>query len=238
MVSEEVEDLSFFCALYHREQREKEGLEALHELIALDPVFDKHRRGLFQVIYKSVIDSLRNSLRVLTDYQNFEAERGRSGHVVFLTSKRESLSRQLLAHSRDAVSAIDTALLPNSGDSQTTVFFHKLKGDFYRYMAEHSDESDAIAAGNSAEDSYTTALAIANEALPSHDTVRLALVLNAAIFKYEIRKDTEIATEMLERAVGEHEGNVPEMDSETQREFFEIIAIIRQNLEVWADGNL
>jgi hypothetical protein len=43
---------------------------------------------------------------------------------------------------------------------------------------------------------------------------------------------------MLQREVGQCEGNVPEMDFDGKKEFLEILRIITQNFEVWADGNL
>jgi 14-3-3 protein epsilon len=238
MSAEEIEDLCFFCSLSQHLKREKEGLDAINELIALDPVFDKQRRGLFQAAYKLVIDPLRNNLRVLSEFQEFEAERGRSEHAAFLAAKRDRLSRQLLSHSKDAIAAIDGALLPNASDQQMIVFFQKLKGDFYRYQAEYSDETDAIAAGNSAEEAYTMALGVAGESLSHCDPVRLALVLNAAIFKYEIRKDLEVASDMLERAIAECERQSHDLPDEAKEEVDDLVGYMKQNLGSWSEGNV
>jgi 14-3-3 protein epsilon len=236
MSAEEIEDLCFFCTLYQHLKREKEGIDAVHELIAIDPVFDRQRRGLFQAVYKLVIDPLRSSLRVLSEYQELEAGRGRGDHAALLAAKRDRALRQLLSHSKDAIAAIDSALLPNAGDARAAVFFHKLKGDFYRYMAEYADETDAVAAGNAAEEAYAAALAVAGQALQDCDPVRLALVLNAAIFKCDIRKDTGTAAEMLEGAIAACERKPPDLPEEARAEAEELIRFMKQNLMAWGDG--
>jgi 14-3-3 protein epsilon len=230
-----VEDLIYMCTLYHREQRDKEALEALNELIGLDPVFDKSRRVLFQAIYKLVIDSLRDTLNTVHQYYESDVENNRVDQASLLQRKKEELCSKLIFFARDAITSIDQQLLPNASDPQMIVFFHKLKGDLFRYIAEFSDDTDSLAAGNSGEESYTLAFDYAESNLPRNDPVRMSLILNAAVFRYEIRKDPESATDMLEHALKEFEGDFSELGDEDQQEVFETLEIMRGNLQVWMD---
>jgi 14-3-3 protein epsilon len=233
-MAEAVEELIELCSLYHREQRDREALEGIGQLIELDPVFDKRRSNLFHAIYKMVIDSIRDVLSIISHCTEIEEQRNHTGHVALLQTKHEELCRKLISFSKEAVGLIDQYLLPNANDVQLQVFFLKLKGDLWRYIAEFSEENESISAGNSAESSYTVAFEVAVN-LPACDPVKMSLHLNAAVFKYDIKKDIESASEMLERAIDEIDGGLARVSQEWQNELLEIQRIMRQNLEMWAD---
>ena len=42
----------------------------------------------------------------------------------------------------EILSLLDKHLIPSSNDNETKVFYHKMKGDYYRYLAEFSKQSD------------------------------------------------------------------------------------------------
>ena len=231
----EIEDLIYFCTLYYGEKRDKEALESIRQLVEIDPHFDKRRRILFQAIYKQVIDSIRTSLLTVTSYYESNVESGQTARAEMLRQRKEELIDKLLPLCKEAISYVDDLLLPNADDAQMAVYFHKLKGDLYRYIAEYSDETDSVSAAKSGEESYTDALNIAGQNLPKEDPVYLSLILNAAVFRYEIRKEKEIATEMLNSAIGEI-ANYESMSPSTQDEVDNVIEIMKQNLKIWTDG--
>ncbi|OHT01443.1 DNA damage checkpoint protein rad25 [Tritrichomonas foetus] len=230
----EIEDLIYFCTLFHNEKRDKEALETIKQLIEIDPHFDKVRRVLFQAIYKQVIDSMRNSLLTITSYYDSNVEANRSDRAAMLIEKKEELINKLIPLCKEAIAQIDESLLPNAVDVQMAVYFQKFKGDLYRYIAEYSDETDSVAAANSGEECYREALSVAAQNLPGCDPVRLSLILNAAVFRYEIRKEKDIATEMLTTTVNEIEG-APDMSPSSANETENVLSIMRENLRLWAD---
>jgi 14-3-3 protein epsilon len=234
-MSSEEDDLVYFCRLYHTEHRDREAVSSLRELIGTNPVFDWDRGILFQAVYKMVIDSLRDTLNVLTQYYDIELEHGHASKVSLLAGKKEELCRQLIRQSREALQTIDRDLLPNAVDPHMVVFFHKLCGDLYRYVAEYSDDTESVAAANDAEVSYTQAFQVADISLTICHPIRMGLVLNAAVFKYQIRKDIHGATEMLLAAEKDIETSTDQFSDNSARQLEEIARIIRQNLEAWAD---
>jgi 14-3-3 protein epsilon len=234
MTRDSLDDLIYFCTVYHREQRDKEALEALNELIDLDPAFDNTRRILFQAIYKLVIDSIRETLNVVQPFYDSEVQNNRVDHASFLHRQKDELCRKLIVVARDGITAISQQLLPNATEPQMVVFFQKMKGDLYRYIAEFSDESESIAAGNAGEESYNAAFDVADAHLALCDPVRLTLILNAAVFRYEIRKDADSASEMLERTLADIEGEPIDLKEEEAREVYATLEIMRGNLRLWA----
>lgn len=62
----------------------------------------------------------------------------------------------------------------------------KMKGDYYRYLAEVADESQKGAQVMNSKDAYQDATKTANENLNATHPVRLGLALNFSVFHYEI----------------------------------------------------
>ncbi|KAK8838233.1 hypothetical protein M9Y10_035653 [Tritrichomonas musculus] len=231
----EIEDLIFFCTLYYTERRDKEALESIKQLVEIDPHFDKQRRALFQAIYKQVIDSIRTSLLTVNSYYDSNVEMGQTAKVEMLRQKKEELIDKLLPLCKEAIECVNDPLLPNAADAQMAVYLQKFKGDLYRYIAEYSDETDSTSAANLGEEAYKEALNIAAQNLPKADPVYLSLILNAAVFRYEIRKEKEIATQMLTSTIND----IPDtsnMSPDATAEADNVIKIMKQNLDLWADG--
>jgi 14-3-3 protein epsilon len=237
-VSQEVADLFYYCTVYHRANRDKEAIDTLKRLIDLDPVFDKSRRTLFQAVYKQIIDSTRDVLGFVAAYYEHDCELSHVDQANYLRSRKERLCAKLLHLCKDGIQLIDQHLVPNAPDSQSLVFFHKLKGDFYRYVAEYSDETESVAASNCGEESYTAAFT-ASSGLAKADPIRLSLVLNAAVFKYEIQKEPSNAMEMIENVLGEMRDDslFQEIDYESREEALEVISLMKHNLEIWNEDN-
>ncbi|OHS94309.1 14-3-3 protein 2 [Tritrichomonas foetus] len=229
-----IEDLIYFATLYHNEYRDKEALETIKQLIEIDPQFDKTRRVLFQAIYKQVIDSIRSSLMTVTQYYETNLEMNQAARAEMLLQKKEELINKLLPLCKEAIGYVDDILLPNAVDVQMAVYFLKFKGDLYRYIAEYSDDTDSVAAANSGEESYKEALSTASQGLPQNDPVRLSTILNAAVFRYEIRKEKELATEMLTSTINDIT-SLSELSPGSSAESESVLHIMRQNLQIWAE---
>merc|ERR1712138_179961 len=68
-------------------------------------------------------------------------------------------------------------LIPQAKDAESKVFYHKMKGDYYRYIAEFTDGDKKSAAANSAKAAYDDAMGAASELAVTHP-IRLGLALN------------------------------------------------------------
>jgi 14-3-3 protein epsilon len=222
----DVDDLVFFCNLFNESRRDSDAISSIHDLIALDPVFDRQRRKLFHAIYTGAIDSIQDTLTALALYEDS------AGVASIVATKRAELAQRLITYCRDALGIIDDQLLPNAISPQATVFFERMKGDLLRHVAEFADDPDA---GSAAEDSYTRAFAIADVSLASYDPVRLALVLNAAVFKVRIRRDVETAIDMLDRAVRDFDQETVDLSEAFHDEVVEIVSAMRGHLAEWGE---
>lgn len=85
-------------------------------------------------------------------------------------------------------------------DSESRVFYFKMKGDYYRYISEFSNEEGKKASAEQAEESYKRATDTAEAELPSTHPIRLGLALNYSVFYYEILNQPQKACEMAKLA--------------------------------------
>ncbi|OHT07191.1 Protein BMH2 [Tritrichomonas foetus] len=231
------EDLIYFCRLYHAENRDKEALETIKQLVDLNPQFDRHCRQIFQAIYKQIIDSLRFSLQKVATYYKTDLELNKLEHASMLLDKKNEFVNRLILICREAISIVDDQLLPNSIDIQTSVYFYKFKGDLYRYISEYSDETDSIAAANHGEECYKEALSLALTNLEPSDPARLSLILNAAVFRYEIRKETDKAIEMLNSTLLEAKNwDFSKVTKNGVNPAETILCLMTKNLSLWCDS--
>lgn len=67
----------------------------------------------------------------------------------------------------------------------------KMKGDYYRYLAEVASEAKKASVVEQSQKSYCEATEVAENLDPTHP-VRLGLALNYSVFFYEIEGKTEL----------------------------------------------
>ena len=93
---------------------------------------------------------------------------------------------------------LDENLLPSvdkkkEEESESHVFYLKMKGDYYRYLAEVSVGDKLEDFKGKASEAYKKAQEAAEEGMPTTHPIRLGLALNFSVFYYEILNQPEQA---------------------------------------------
>lgn len=224
--------------VYMKALRWDDAMNTMKQLVEHNPEFTRELGINFQSCYKSVIDSIRNTLAWTSAQLDRESDANHADKADFLRSKKEQLVSELLPICRDAIAMIDEYLVPNAATPQMTVFFHKFKGDLYRYVAEYSDPGEADTAQSEGEKAYELAMQVSVDALPEYDPVRLSLVLNFSVFKYDILKQIQGAIEMLDVYLTnypQYAEAIKELDLDTRREISTVLGLMQQNKDMWDD---
>ena len=82
--------------------------------------------------------SRRAAWRVLTEIQKKENNKGNKEHVDWIKTYKNTLETELNQLCQDCLDLLTEFLIPNSQDGEGKCFFYKMKGDYYRYIAEFS----------------------------------------------------------------------------------------------------
>ena len=156
-------------------------------------------------------------------------------YLPYIVEYKNKVEKELEALCLKIIGNIDAHLLPKAGDSEAKVFYHKMKADYYRYIAENVDGESKSKYSNLSNKSYEEATASAKD-LAISNPIRLGLALNYSVFYYEVFNDhakaCDIARETLDLAKKELAG--VDEDDEEYKDAYSIINLLQENLSMWA----
>ena len=99
---------------------------------------------------------------------------------------------------------LDENLLPSvdkesDKEAESHVFYLKMKGDYYRYLAEVSVDTELEKYKDKASTAYKEAQGAAEGNMPTTHPIRLGLALNFSVFYYEILNEPEKACSLAKK---------------------------------------
>jgi len=152
---------------------------------------------------------------------------------------KKKLEDELIELCTKIIKIIDSHLLPKSSDNESKVFYHKMKADYFRYIAENIEGESKKTFSDSSLKSYEEASEIGKN-LPITNPIRLGLALNFSVFHYEVLNNQDfackIAKETLDQANKDMAGL--DMDDEEHKDAQSILSLLSENLNMWTNENL
>ncbi|GJZ40382.1 14-3-3-like protein D isoform X1 [Tanacetum coccineum] len=134
-----------------------------------------------------VAASKRVSWRILSLVKSLEEEIGDNDHVSVVAQKMKTLEREITDTCHEIVATIDDHLLKSQNTPEVAVFYLKMKGDYYHYLAKFKSDAEKEEAKSQAEKAYEHR---AEKDLAPNDPVRLGLALNFSVFHYDMPDST------------------------------------------------
>jgi 14-3-3 protein epsilon len=120
------------------------------------------------------------------------------------------------------------------GAAEARVFYNKMKGDYYRYLAEFQDHESVK---KSSEESYKSAKAVADGELAPTHPIRLGLALNYSVFMFEVMGQETQACELAKNAFDEAIAELDALDEESYKDSTLIMQLLRDNLTLWTSDD-
>lgn len=114
------------------------------------------------VAYKNTIGSRRTAWRILSSIEKKEEAKG-SKNIPLLKGYQEKIKGELNRYCNEIISLIDNQLIQKASNSEAQVFYHKMKGDYYRYISEFTTGAENSKAGDNAENAYKSANQLAEK---------------------------------------------------------------------------
>ena len=137
-MADERETLISKAKLAEQAERYDEMAECMEKVALTKKGLNTEERNLFSVAYKNVVGARRSSWRVVS---SIEGKTENSEKMAITTEYREKIEAELTQICNQVIQQLDECLIPASseGDSQNdtgategTVFFQKMKGDYHR----------------------------------------------------------------------------------------------------------
>ncbi|XP_028326659.1 14-3-3 protein zeta-like [Gouania willdenowi] len=194
-----------------------------------DKDLTNEERNLLSVAYKNVVGARRSSWRVIS---SIEQKYDKDEKKELIKEYREKIEKELTESCGDVLILLDSHLIPKASTAESKVFYHKMKGDYYRYLAEiqPGENNDNVL---SSEKAYKEAFEIAKEEMCPTNPIRLGLALNFSVFYYEIANSDEKACELAKKAFDEAIAKLETMTEESSKDSTLIMQLLRDNLTLW-----
>lgn len=114
-------------------------------------------RNLLSVAYKNVIGSLRAAWRIVSSIEQKEESRKNEEHVSLVKEYRGKVENELTEVCAGILKLLESNLVPSASTGESRVFYLKMKGDYYRYLAEFKVGDERKQAAEDTMNSYKAA---------------------------------------------------------------------------------
>ncbi|XP_012663040.1 14-3-3 protein zeta/delta [Otolemur garnettii] len=188
-------------------------------------------RNLLSVAYKNVVGARRSSWRVISNIEQ-KAE-GNEKKQQLAEDYRETIETELRDICNEVLSLLEKYLIPSASQPDSKVFYLKMKGDYYRYLAEIAAGDDKTGTVDRSQQAYQDAFEISKREMPPTHPIRLGLALNFSVFYYEILNSPEKACSLAKTAFDEAIAELDTLSEESYKDSTLIMQLLRDNLTLW-----
>lgn len=240
------DDNVYMAKLAEQAERYDEMMEYMKKVAKLQSALTVEERNLLSVAYKNVIGARRASWRILSSLEGKEKEKKKDGgeNTEMLADYRKQVEGELKKICEEILGVLENDLIPHDEQIEPKVFYHKMKGDYYRYLAEFAKASERQTAAENSLTSYKAATDLATnggeggKGLKPTNPIRLGLALNFSVFFYEILNDPQKACNLAKKAFDDAIGELDTLADDSYKDSTLIMQLLRDNLTLWtSDGN-
>ena len=188
-------------------------------------------RDVLSVAYKNADDSRRAAWRVIISVEQKEKSKGEEQLASYAREYVAKVEGELQKIREGVLALMDKNLIQLANTDESKLFYHKMKGEYHRYLAEFAT-SDAMgkAAGSACVD-HVEANKIAEKDLVVNHPVRVATALNFSVFQSEVFQNSDEASEMA-RVAFEDAITAPVIDIPAVTQQILIAQIVQKTIEI------
>jgi len=190
-------------------------------------------RNLLSVAYKNVVGARRASFRIISSIETKEKSKGDDTKVALIGAYRSKVESELENICQDIMGCLDGTLIPAAQGAESKVFYQKMKGDYYRYLAEFATGDKKESAAKQSADAYEQATGVASAEMSPTHPIRLGLALNYSVFCYEVRQQPDEACRLAKSAFDDAIAELDTLDEESYKDSTLIMQLLRDNLTLW-----
>jgi 14-3-3 protein beta/theta/zeta len=188
-------------------------------------------RNLLSVAYKNVVGARRSSWRVISSIE--QKTEGVEKKQQMAKEYREKVESELREICNDVLGLLDKYLIPKASNAESKVFYLKMKGDYYRYLAEVAIGDARASVVDDSQKAYQDAYDIAKSKMQPTHPIRLGLALNFSVFYYEILNSPDKACQLAKAAFDDAIAELDTLNEDSYKDSTLIMQLLRDNLTLW-----
>lgn len=230
------EDSVYLAKLAEQAERYEEMVENMKVVASADQELTVEERNLLSVAYKNVIGARRASWRIVTSIEQKEESKGNDNQVTLIKDYRSKIEAELSKICEDILEVLDKHLIPSAQSGESKVFYHKMKGDYHRYLAEFNTGDRRKASADKSLEAYKAATEVSQTDLAPTHPIRLGLALNFSVFYYEILNSPDQACQLAKQAFDDAIAELDTLSEESYKDSTLIMQLLRDNLTLWTSS--
>lgn len=247
MVDAKAEEHVSLAKLAEQAERYEDMAASMKTVVEKNNPLSSEERNLLSVAYKNVVGSKRSAWRIVSSIESklrsADSEEENSTMKLELAKEyRKKIEEELLNVCNEVIHLLNKYLIENGTETDSKVFYLKMKGDYYRYLAEvRPTDTPPESSKDSAEKktnvemaalSYEEAKKVAAEMATTHP-IRLGLALNYSVFYYEIQNQPDKACQLAKKAFDDAIADLDTLKEDSYKDSTLIMQLLRDNLTLW-----
>jgi len=204
---------------------------AMKQITESSPELSNEERNLLSVAYKNVVGARRSSWRVISSIE--QKTEGSEKKQAMAKEYREKVEKELTEICNDVLGLLDKFLIQKSTNTESKVFYLKMKGDYYRYLAEVATGDQRTSVVEESQKAYQEAFDISKSQMQPTHPIRLGLALNFSVFYYEILNAPDKACLLAKQAFDDAIAELDTLNEDSYKDSTLIMQLLRDNLTLW-----
>jgi len=256
------DELIHKAKLAEQAERYDDMAAAMKIVTEMKTTLSNEERNLLSVAYKNVVGARRSSWRVISSIETKENGNTDSSSttpaMALPAEKKKALSKEyrekvelelericnevlmllkeyLIPMSEKETKDTEKDKDPQAADSH--VFYLKMKGDYFRYLAEVKKDDNKKAIVEQSRMAYSQAMENSSERMAPTHPIRLGLALNFSVFYYEILNQPSEACDLAKRAFDQAIAELDQLQEDSYKDSTLIMQLLRDNLTLWTSDN-
>ncbi|XP_035286972.1 14-3-3 protein beta/alpha-B-like [Anguilla anguilla] len=217
--------------LAEQAERYDDMAAAMKKVTELGEELSNEERNLLSVAYKNVVGARRSSWRVVSSIE--QKTEGSDKKQQLVKEYREKIEEELKEICGDVLGLLEKYLIPNATPAESKVFYLKMKGDYFRYLAEVAVGDNKTSTMGNSQDAYQAAVDISKTDMQPTHPIRLGLALNFSVFFYEILNSPDQACKLAKEAFDEAIAELDTLNEDSYKDSTLIMQLLRDNLTLW-----
>jgi len=214
-------------------ERYQDMVENMKQIFKAEVELTPQERNLLSVAYKNIVGERRAAWRVLSSIEHKEERNNNANNVTLTKQARKKVESEISTICNEVIRLVEDVLLPRCTEPESKLFYQKMAGDYYRYIAEHAAEGEE---GRKAREgcvkAYDAATATA-QGFSACNPTRLSLALNHSVYLYEIMNKPAEACDMAKKAFDAAISELESLGEDDYKDATMVLQLLKDNLTLW-----
>ena len=184
-------------------------------------------------ICKGKMDSTRKTWKTIYLSEQKERGKGRDDRSTPLLEYRKNVEQEITAFSKEIIEMIQKSLINRTNDTSMRGLLYRMVGDYWRYLAEIQRSYDRRDSTNKALAAYQEAEDLIVACCGPAAAIRLSLMLNIAIFRFEILSEPDEALDIALKAYNEGIATVDSLHDEAYTDSILLLQMLHRTIVSW-----